>query len=177
MTKLDDKFKDLVHYVCFKCENPSKMGATKLNKVLWYSDVLAYLDFGKSITEETYLKRQFGPVPSHILKALEALQDEGRVFIRDTTVFGFPSSQYHSLRDPDESVFTERERGLIDSVVSQVCDGHTARSVSLLSHNRAWDAADIGETIPHFAAFMSRYGELDEHDVAWARDKIEQRAA
>lgn len=40
-----EKFKALVHYICWKVEDPRQLGATKLNKILWFSDVLTYLNF------------------------------------------------------------------------------------------------------------------------------------
>ena len=35
-----DKFKSAIHYVCYKADDPSVLGAIKLNKVLWYSDAI-----------------------------------------------------------------------------------------------------------------------------------------
>lgn len=40
-----EKFKALVHYICWKVEDPRQLGATKLNNILWFSDVLTYLNF------------------------------------------------------------------------------------------------------------------------------------
>jgi hypothetical protein len=44
------KFDTLVHYFCARCEDPSSLGATKLNKIMWYSDASAYLQLGKIST-------------------------------------------------------------------------------------------------------------------------------
>ena len=33
-----EKFDALVHYICARCEDPTSLGATKLNKIMWYSD-------------------------------------------------------------------------------------------------------------------------------------------
>ncbi len=78
------KFRDLVHYVCWKCEDPSQLGATKLNKIAWFADVYAYRRDGVSMTGESYVKRQFGPVPRSILPTLALLQREGKLVVRDT---------------------------------------------------------------------------------------------
>ena len=68
------KFKSAVHYICDKASSdPSVLGAIKLNKVLWYSDVINYLITGKPITGETYIKRQHGPVPKDIIRAIDEL--------------------------------------------------------------------------------------------------------
>ena len=65
------KLKALIHYICYQCHDPSVLGATNLNKILWYSDVIAFARAGASITGETYVKQQFGPVPRHILGILK----------------------------------------------------------------------------------------------------------
>ena len=63
------KFKKLVHYVCSQCSGDvSKLGAVKLNKALWLSDLVAYYQLGQPITSARYVKRQFGPVPSQLCK-------------------------------------------------------------------------------------------------------------
>ena len=52
------KFKSAVHYICDKASSdPSVLGAIKLNKVLWYSDLINYLITGKPITGETYIEK------------------------------------------------------------------------------------------------------------------------
>ena len=48
------KFKSLVHYICWRCADPTKLGAVKLNKVLWRADFKAYLELGESVTGATY---------------------------------------------------------------------------------------------------------------------------
>src|SRR5260370_28750131 len=81
------KFKSLVHYICWTCADPTKLGAVKLNKVLWRADFRAYLELGQPVTGATYVKRQFGPVPSDILPTLRELEAEGNLSIRDVEYF------------------------------------------------------------------------------------------
>ena len=172
----NEKFKALVHYVCDRCDDPSALGAIKLNKILWFSDVLSYLNFGKMITQETYKKRQFGPVPSHILQTLEELSKEGKIHVRDVLQYGLKKREYHCLVKADSSVFEEYELDLIDNVINDVCYKHTAMTISDLSHDKPWEAARIGEEIPPFAIFMRHYGEIDEHDMEWAAGVLEKAA-
>lgn len=171
------KFKSLVHYICDKCSpDPSVLGAVKLNKVLWFSDILMYMNHGQSITGERYVKRERGPVPSHILTALRELEKSGKLLVRDVPFFGFQKKEYISLKAADSDVFDEQERDLIDAVIDQICNGHTAKSVSELTHNQVWDAAEIGDEIPYHAAFAMRSGEIDEDDMAWAKRVAEKVA-
>lgn len=168
---INEKFKAMVHYVCDKCE-PSKLGAIKLNKILWLSDVLSYMNRGQAISPETYLKRQRGPVPEHILRTLEALEGEGKLRVREVDFHGFKKKEFIALEEADTSVFTDEELELIDDMAEYVCNDHTADSISNLSHNAAWEAAAIGEEIPHYAAFMWHFGEVNEFDMNWAQEQI-----
>jgi hypothetical protein len=62
-----DKFKRLVHYIIWKAGKRDWFGATKLNKVLWFSDTRAYALTGAPITGATYVREQWGPVPKAIM--------------------------------------------------------------------------------------------------------------
>ena len=52
------KFKALVHYICWRCEDPRLLGTVKLNKVLWYAERIWYFRTGQPIVGATYLKQQ-----------------------------------------------------------------------------------------------------------------------
>ncbi len=164
-----NKLKALVHYICFQYHDPSVLGATKLNKILWYSDVIAYATTGASITGETYTKQQFGPVPRHILGIIDELKAEAALAVREVEYFGKVKKEYVALRKPDISMFTPDEISLIDSVIDVVCHKHTAASISLASHDAIWKLAEIGEEIPLYAALASELGEVTDEDVKWAK--------
>ncbi len=173
-----DKFKTLVHYICWKVQNPLELGATKLNKVLWYSDLLAYLNLGESITGARYVKRQFGPAPVAVLPILDELKSEGALAIRETEYKGKPKREFFALRAPGiEGVFNADTVRLVDSVVEAVCRRNTAASISKFSHDDAWMMAEIGEDLPFYTAFSARQGELDEDDLAWADARIAEATA
>ena len=163
-----DKFKALVHYVCDKATDPSVLGAVKLNKVLWYSDSIQYLLMGHSITGETYVKRQHGPVPRHILWAVDALVAEGKVARGRVDHFGFYKNEYIAITESSVEMFSANEIKLIDAAFDHVCLNHTARSVSEETHGVIWQLAGMGEEIPLATAFAADVGEVDEADFAWA---------
>jgi hypothetical protein len=172
-----EKFKALVHYVCWKVDDPRQLGATKLNKILWFSDILTYLNFNAPVTGARYVKRQFGPVAVALLPVIEELKDRGKLAVRDAEYFGKPKMEYFALQAPDVSRFSPEEISLVDSVIHSVCEEHTAASISKLTHNDAWEMADIGEDLPFFTVFSARSGEIDENDIAWADQQIERLRA
>src|SRR4051794_39698051 len=95
-----EKFKALVHYICWRCEDPTKLGAVKLNKVLWRADFRAYLELGDPVTGATYIKRQYGPVPSDILPTLRQLEAEGKLSIRTVDHYEKDKKEFFALTRP-----------------------------------------------------------------------------
>ena len=171
------KFAHLVHYICARCDDPVKLGATKLNKILWYADTIAYRELGKTISGETsYIKRQFGPVPKKILATLEQLRKSGKIRIREAASFGKPK-EFTSKVAADCSRFTDQEREIVDSVIDVVCNDHTASSISELSHDMIWEAAKVGEEIPVFAVLADYPGVVTAADRKWADEIISSRIA
>jgi len=171
-----DKYKELVLYICEKCDSV-KLGAIKLNKVLWFSDLLAYVKWGEPITGERYVKRQFGPAPYGILSVLEELQGEGALTVKSLDFYGYQKTHYIPERSADLSQFTVDELSLVDGMIGFVCDSNTALSISELTHDHIWEIAENGEEIPHYAVFASVPGEITEADIDWGREAYRQARA
>ena len=94
-----DKLKLLVHYIISRCEDPNILGSIKLNKVLWVSDLWAYVKRGQPITGEHYIKQQFGPVASTV-GIMQELVAERKIIVRQRDVFGHPKTDYIALLQP-----------------------------------------------------------------------------
>lgn len=171
---MTDRFKELVHYICWSCNNePEKLGAIKLNKILWYTDAISYLHNGQSITGHTYVKRPRGPVPARILNTLDELKAENKVSVTDINFYGRMKKNYSAHQEPKHKIFEESELRLVDNLIHTICDHHTADSISESTHNIIWDAAEEGEEIPLYAVFASKPGSVTEQDMQWADDILE----
>jgi len=167
------KFKAMVHYVVASCDDPQRLGATRLNKICWYADTLAYRFNGETITGETYVKRKHGPVPKSILPAIRELESEKKIYVREHHFL--PSRKirlFVLLQEPDVSVFGADEREIINFVVDHVCDKHTAASISELSHNVIWEAANEGEEIPMSATLVAEPAALTLAVSDWANHVV-----
>lgn len=169
MTLNRSKLRTLAHYVIAKSD-PSRLGAIRLNKILFYIDSFAYLRDGRSLTGETYIKRQHGPVPKHILGVLGDLEHADAIVIHDHGYTGI--REFLPRNDPDVSKLTADELQLIEAVRSHICDNHSATSISLASHDAAWEAANIGEPIPHYAALATNAGEITKDVQKWGNSVV-----
>lgn len=173
--RMTDLLKELTHYICWRADDPAKLGATKLNKALWFSDTIAYRVAGRSITNTTYVKRQFGPVPKRILVVLQELEVEGKIAIRHNQRFHYIQREFVALEPAAPSTFSAQETEIIDEVVAWVCNRHTATSISEFSHDVIWDSAAEGEEIPLYAVLGAAAGEITEVDREWASKVIASR--
>jgi hypothetical protein len=167
-----NKLTTLVHYICASCEDPSILGGTKLNKVLWYADVNAFIEFGHPITGETYIKQQFGPVAEHLLPVVKELERKEAIVVRQAPHFAYTKWEYISLKSPDISMFKPDEISLVDNMINIVCHGNTAKSISAQTHDVIWELAEIGEKIPYYAVLASELGEFTKQDMEWAKRAI-----
>ncbi len=170
-----EKFKALVHFIVHECQdNPSKLGAIRLNKALWYTDVTAYRSAGASVTNEAYVKRKMGPVPSHILATVSELKAEGLLHVTEPQS-QYDSRKYISLVEPDTSSLSEDEMELAKAVLSAVL-GVTANAISEMTHDIIWEAASEGEEIPLHATLASDRGTVTDEVKDWARAIVEEKA-
>jgi hypothetical protein len=166
------KLKTLVHYVIAKSD-PSHLGAIRLNKILWFADSIAYRATGASISGETYIKRQLGPVPKHILATLGELEHENAIVIKKRDlVVGHPMTEYIALTDPDISALSAQEIAIVESMRELICNRLTAMEVSAFSHDVVWQAANVGEEIPLAATLAGRTGEVSAEVQSWADKAI-----
>jgi hypothetical protein len=171
-----EKFKTMVHQIVASAPDPQRLGATRLNKICWYADTLAYGLWGKSITGETYVKRERGPVPKAILPTLRELEHAGAIGVRDHQYLpGRKIRLFVAMQDADVSGFTADELDILKYVTDFVCD-HTASEISELSHDAIWDAANDGEEIPMCATLVARPAQMNEKIKAWAEKMVEKVA-
>ena len=163
-----DKYKSLVHYICHRADE-EKLGSTKLNKILWFSEATNYLSTGKSITGETFKKDQFGPVPFHILPVINELENSGSITYKDTDYYGYQKKTYHCMAEPELISLSEDEKNIVDNITDVICEEHTATSISELSHNSIWEIAEQGEEIPLYATLVANIEKPNEKAINWAR--------
>jgi Protein of unknown function (DUF4065) len=169
------KFKELILLVCRSCD-PSRLGAVKLHKILYLSEMLQFAFEGHPMAGSTYIKRAFGPTSRELLPALRELEREGAIRIRIVDYFRFRKATYLPQREADLTLFTAAELMLIGDVVDFVAHHNTAKTISEFSHNRAWEMAEFGSQIPYHTAFALLPSEISNEAVEWAEsvsDEVE----
>lgn len=171
-----NRFKELIVLISELCANDPTYGSVKLNKILYFSDFMAYRVLGEPITGARYFKLPEGPAPRQMLAARQELQREGRLEIKQRPYFnGVQKRPVIVGEGPKAKAFEEREIAIVKSLVEYFW-GKSAREVSDFSHLQpGWILAEDRADIPYETAWLSA-DPVDQTDEAIARRMAENYA-
>lgn len=167
------KLKTAILYTCAHCD-PSHLGAVKLHKVLYFADMLHYAHVGAPITGATYRKRPHGPTCDELLPTLSEMEKAGHINVREVDYFGYRKKEYTALDSPDAALFSESERALLDEVIEFVCRNNSAKTISDFSHNRAWEIAEFGETLPYNSVYLLYPTQASPEALEWGAQEAKK---
>ena len=152
----DQRLKELILYVADRCESHATFGATKLNKILFYADFVAFARLGRPIAGAEYQKLDNGPAPRRLVPLRNELTRTGEAVVREKTAYARTQKRLVPLRQPQLGLFTTAEIAVVDEVI-EALENRTASEVSQLSHQLAgWQLAEDGETIPYHSVLLPR---------------------
>ena len=133
----EDKFKELILYIAQECKDHPFFGATKLNKLLFYSDFIAYAQLGHSITGAEYMALEWGPVPKRLVPVREEMLFDDEIIIEERGL----QKRVVPQRAPDQEQFAPEERKIVNNVV-ELLRYRDAETITELSHGfLGWRAA------------------------------------
>ena len=170
-----EKLKEAVWLLASYCPT-QELGNVKLHKMLYFSDMLHFLDEGHPITGVEYQKQKFGPTARYLAAALRSLETDGVLRIIEEPYHGFFKKTYMILSPYKASRLDYKEQSLLKEVADFV-RGKTAKEISELSHNAAWEAASLGDPIPYFTALRLVPDESTDEDLVWADETARQYAS
>ena len=165
-----ERLLDVVHYICSKCD-PAELGNVKLHKVLYFADMLHFVGTGRALTGGEYQKQRFGPCARHLTWAICQLRDNGRLEVRQRDFHGFIKMDYIGRGEVRYVPLGNYVIPLLNDVIDFVCR-HSAKEISELSHNAAWEAVKLGDRIPYFTAYWMQLPEVTDEDVAAAEVEL-----
>jgi hypothetical protein len=171
------KLKELILYISQQCASDPNYGSTHLYKTLFFADFLAYAKFGNPITGDEYKRELHGPVGRTVRRVRREMVSAGDLDEKETVVPNVPKKMTRrtpvALRQPDLSMFSEREIELVNNVINTF-RGWLGGTVSKYTHELPqWHSVPIDETIPYelvFVAQEQRFTEAEtKHGVELAR--------
>lgn len=156
MIKVEKRLKELIVYIASKCAHDDKYGATKLNKILFFSDFLYYLKRFKPITGHPYVHMPYGPGPDDIKEILREMT--GKDIAYAISECGpFRQKRIVALREPDLSIFDPDMISHVDSVIETLSTKNSLTATQLSDFTHAiigWLVTSDGETIPYQTVFI-----------------------
>lgn len=169
-----NRLKALVHYVIWKAGAHPDFGATKLNKIAWFSDARSFVLTGRSITGAEYTRQEHGPVPREIMIVRSELAGEGAIDARKVQNARYEQWKFKALRPPAPGYFSEEELKTLNYWIKEIVEGHTAESVSEMSHDYGWEIAKMGESLPFYSILAERIRSPNEEELKWAKAKARE---
>ena len=167
-------------YIVAEAEHTSlqrgRMDPVRLNKVLWYADVAAYLRWGHSITGAEYIRKPLGPVPSGGPRAIKELQREGILMEGRESETGFWRRQLDLVGEMEVKEITAEEQDLLQSTFTKVMRISSSQEVSERTHGDSWETAKDGQVIPLHSVFAERLDTVTEEDLEWGRGVVKEAA-
>ncbi|MEX2144594.1 MAG: Panacea domain-containing protein [Anaerolineales bacterium] len=151
----DEKFKELILYIAIRSEGDNYFGAKKLNKLLFFADFLAYLNFGEPITGQDYQALQFGPAPRRLLPIRREMEQAKDIALRKQEFYTVDQHRIFALREPDLRKFKPEEIDLVNRLIAEYWD-MKAGEIEALSHKfLGWEVSNYKEIIPYETALVS----------------------
>ncbi len=149
------RLEQLSLYVASRSTDDPRFGKTKLAKILFYSDFMAYTEIGDSITGAEYSKLPNGPFPWALNSAIKRMSKSGVGAVAVTDYHGRDQERLVALTHPDISGFSSEEISLVDQVIDAL-RLEDAAGVSELSHREAaWKCVDDMDAIPYELAWVA----------------------
>lgn len=137
-----DKIEAMISYIAEKVSNLFKV---KLMKMLWYSDVLAFIENGRAMSGMVYRHEPMGalPIGHYSLMNLERLNvQEEMSYNYDTMLHIYPTT------DMDYSILSDDEKAILDKVIMKFKNYKAKDIVDYMHEERAYTETNAGDIIP-----------------------------
>lgn len=117
----------------------------KCNKILYFADNEHLSKYGRTITGDSYIRMDWGPVPSCVYDLFKAVRGEGYFAsqvddIRESYFHFVNTKDIVSTRKPEMDYLSKSDVEMLDKYIAQL-KGMSFREVSELSHGYAWSNA------------------------------------
>lgn len=147
------KLREAILYILSKCENKPTFGKKVLAKLLYFADFNYYKKNYSSITNEPYVRLQYGPFPKHMSEELDAMEKEGILTVEKKSVGAGEHHHYKTMKKGDFQFLTKEELEELHHIISKF-GGLNGEALEKLSHEDApWQVTDPKEIIEYDLVF------------------------
>lgn len=145
------------HAIAYFEQHIGDLYKTKLNKLLFYADFLAYKHQGYSITGLQYRAIDYGPVPAEYGRLFVRLQDDGEISVEERNGKDDQYVEvYHPNKPFDEGQFSADEIGILQSVAELFAGKSSGDAVRLSHEEVAWKENEGGRQLIDYQRYAFR---------------------
>lgn len=137
-----DKIEAIISYIA---EQVSNLFKVKLMKMLWYSDVMAFIQNGSAMTGMVYRHEAMGalPIGHYSLMNLENLNVQEEVSYNYDSMF-----HVYPDKNMDYSILSKNEKAVLNKVIAKFKDYRATDIVNYMHEEKAYKETLAGEIIP-----------------------------
>jgi len=150
----------------------------RIFKILYFADRGHLSEYGRTITGETYIKKDFGPVPSNLFNIFKSLRKKGDVFFN-----GINMKEYFTVhgeyfikpeKKPDLYYLSKSDVSELNKSISKY-GKMLFGTLSAISHDIAWQYAKNDKELS-IENILREVGE-DEEYIAYISDFMNTQKA
>ena len=162
MVKINEKkYRNVVLFFAKKVRNGT-LGKLKMMKLLYFLDFDFFEKYGKSVTGDSYLRFENGPVPQMAEKILKEMTGKDIKITRQKIADGYNDRQLiEPLKDFDLNLFTKEELTMLEEVAEK-WEKLSGSEMKMATHGEApWIATEPNGVIDYnLAYYRNKYGEM-----------------
>jgi len=149
------RLRELILYVADKAQHDERCGITKLAKIIYHADFLAWRLQGQPVTGTRWKRMEHGPAPADFHKILDELSAAGRISIVERTFHDYRQKRIVAHDSPASGLFSDHNLRLVDQVIQKLL-GWNASELSERTHGTAaWQLTEGAQFIPYEYALYS----------------------
>ena len=163
-----------IQAILYAAQNVDRKDIHKICKILYFADQEHLSKYGRSITGDTYIAMQYGPVPSNVEDIFKALR--GDSFFSDCvddlkSYFDFTNKYILvAKKEADLDYLSESDLECLNNAIEK-CKNKTFSQLTDMSHDLAWNSAKRDRAIP-IKDILREAGD-DEEYVSYIDHKLE----
>jgi len=141
-----EKYENAILFFVKNCNN-KYLGATKLNKLLYYLDFISYRDRDKAVTGDIYIHKGYGPVPDKIDDVIVILTSNKSIKVELLPYKDGGTFKYETNREPNMKVFDSFENELLNKICKEFELWSTDKIVSQTHLEAPWFYSKLFEVV------------------------------
>jgi len=147
------KLKETLLYILEKIGALPNIGEAVICKILYFIDFDYYEKYEEQLLGATYIKNHHGPTPAAFTEIIKQMERDNDLIRVVKKYFQYDQKKYLPRRKADLSVFSAREKELIDEEIERFKDFNASRIKEYSHKDVPWIGAEDLQPISYEAVF------------------------